>query len=339
MPLLPWTSLVAVVALAVGALAGAPVLTAPPEAEARPAGPAAKVLVISVDSLSSRALRRLGREGAPHLHRLLDRGAGTLNARTVREMTLTLPNHTSMVTGRRVDRRHGGHGVYWNDDRTRPRTVHEAAGRRVPSVFSVVDSRRRDPGLFVSKSKLALFKRSWPEDVDRLAIVENNGELVRRVRADLVEHRRALTFLHLSLPDVVGHRHGFLSRRHLDAISTTDRRIGRLLTTIRGDRRLRERLTVIVTADHGGIGGGHGDPTLLHNYRIPFLVWGAGVAKGADLYELNPDYRDPGRRRTGYAARRQPIRNGDVANLVTDLLGLPALRGSHLNADQRLDVS
>ena len=47
---------------------------------------------------------RLGAAGAPTFHRLLDEGAGTLNARTEYEQTVTLPNHTGMMTGRRIDR-------------------------------------------------------------------------------------------------------------------------------------------------------------------------------------------------------------------------------------------
>ena len=44
-----------------------------------------------------------------HLHhRLMRQGVWTLNARTVHESTQTLPNHTSMVTGRPVTAT-GGH--------------------------------------------------------------------------------------------------------------------------------------------------------------------------------------------------------------------------------------
>ncbi len=57
-------------------------------------------------------------------------------------------------------------------------------------------------------------------------------------------------------------------------------------------------------------------------------MWGAGVAAGADLYALNAERRArPGRRRTTYAGT-QPVRNGEVANLVTSLLGLPDVPGS-----------
>ena len=82
---------------------------------------------------------------------------------------------------------------------------------------------------------------------------------------------------------------------------------------------------VVVTADHGGLGPSHLDPRRFANFRVPFLVWGAGVAAGADLYAINPTYADPGKARVGYDAALQPVRNGDVGNLVLDVLGLPPI--------------
>ena len=305
---------------------------------ARGAAGTTKVLIVTLDSVGSKAIALAGPERTPTLHRLMEEGASTLNARTVREETWTLPNHTTIVTGRRVDADPNGHGVYWNDERTDPATVSEAAGRDLSTVFRVVDSDVRDTALFASKEKLRLFKRSWPSAIGRLVVEEDNPLLVRKARRDLVEHRRALTFVHLSGPDVVGHAEGFLGPEHLAAVEEADRLLGRLVAAIEARPRLRRHVTVIVTADHGGAGDGHGDPTVLVNFKIPFVVWGVGVKPGANLYALNHDYRNPGTRRTRYGLRRPPVRNGDAANLATDLLGLKALPGSQFNADQSLDV-
>jgi hypothetical protein len=93
-----------------------------------------------------------------------------------------------------------------------------------------------------------------------------------------------------------------------------------------------------VTADHGGVGESHADVTRPENYRIPFFAWGAGVPAGKDLYAINQEtYQDPGTQRPTYEGP-QPIRNGDLANLVTDALDLPAMPGSQMNSDQRLTV-
>ena len=51
----------------------------------------------------------------------------------------------------------------------------------------------------------------------------------------------------------------------------------------------------------------------------------------------NPDFADPGTSRPSYAGR-QPVRNGDVANLAASLLGLDAVPGSGIDAEQDLTV-
>ena len=67
-------------------------------------------------------------------------------------------------------------------------------------------------------------------------------------------------------------------------------------------------------------------------------MWGRGVAAGASLYALNPDRANPGTSRPTYTAARQPVRNAEVGNLVTELLGLRAIPGSRINPRQTLDV-
>jgi predicted AlkP superfamily pyrophosphatase or phosphodiesterase len=295
------------------------------------------VVVVSIDALNPAAIRKLGRRGTPMLHRLVRRGASTMNARTERELTVTLPNHTGMVTGRRIVADRGGHGITWNDDRHHPATVQEAAGHDVSSVFDVVHGAGGHTAVFAGKAKFSLFDRSWGDAIDRSTVIERDRKLTRAVRRDITHGTRAFRFVHLASVDHAGHRHGFMSARYLRAVRATDRRLGRSITAIDSGPDAGSTV-LIVTADHGGKGVDHFDPTRLANYRVPFIVWGTGVRRGADLYALNPDYRDPGRRRTSYAARRQPVRNGDVANLVTDLLGLEPVGGSQLDAQQDLDV-
>jgi predicted AlkP superfamily pyrophosphatase or phosphodiesterase len=298
-----------------------------------------RVVAVSVDGLMPRAIRTLGKSGAPTLHRLIQQGASTLNARTERELTITLPNHTGMVTGRRVDEDHGGHGVTWNDERTDPATVQEAAGHDVASVFTKVHSSERTTGVFASKTKFSLFDRSWDKAVDRYVYRADNARLMRLARRDLVDHRqRAFEFIHLSRPDEAGHGSGWMSQDYLDAVRQVDGLIGDLVATLENHpKTLGNHTVLVVTSDHGGSGVGHDENDRLANYRVPFLVWGPGVAAGRDLYALNDDYRDPGKKRTRYSDDKQPVRNGAVANLVADLLGLEAIKGSEHDAAQDLD--
>ncbi|MFC7493084.1 MULTISPECIES: alkaline phosphatase family protein [unclassified Nocardioides] len=303
-----------------------------------PLTPAPRVLAISVDGLNPTAIKRLGEAEAPTFHRLLAEGAGTLNARTEYEQNVTLPNHTSMMTGRRIDRSLGGHGVVWDDDRPFM-TVQKGAGHAVASVFSVVDQAGGESALFSTKEKFQLYERSWSAGIDRAEFDVQQRRLVRTAVADVVENDRPFTFLHLSLPDRAGHAYGGLSPQYLSAVRKTDRQLGTVLDTIEANPSLSEHVTVVLTADHGFLPGKKTHtPRVLADFRIPFLVWGSDVQHG-DLYALNPDYRNPRKTHPTYAPARQPVRNGDLGNLALDLLGLGPIPGSELNADQDLDVA
>lgn len=314
---------------------GASATPEPPTVSA-PEVDSTQVLAISIDGLNPAAIRKLGRERTPVLHRLLRRGAGTLNARSQVEQTVTLPNHTSMVTGRRISAKHNGHGVTWNEDLPGT-TVHKAAGEVVGSVFTAVHNAGGRTALFSTKAKFSLFDRSWPASVNRSVIKEGrDAALVRVARRDLVARDRSFRFVHLGLADATGHARGWMSRKYLAAVETLDGLVGSLLRTITQHDSLKKETVVVLTADHGGVPGtkDHGDAGKLANYRVPFVIWGAGVDHG-DLYEMNPTYADPGKEQVGFKGT-QPIRNGDVANLATSLLGIPAVSESLWDADQSL---
>ena len=306
------------------------------------------MVAISVDGLKPAALRRLGPDGASAFHRMLRHGASTLNARTLREKTQTLPDHTSMLTGRTATGNHG-HGVIVNHDPGG--TVHQAAGHHISSMFTVVHDRGGSTALYASKSKFALFDRSWnARSGGRDRVGTNNGrdkidryvyaseeQLVDRLVHRLRQRPDSLSFLHLALPDKVGHRDGFGSRRYLRAVQRVDALLGRILRTIAHRPTLQRHATVILTADHGGTAQATATPPDGHTSRS--RSWsGARVSRteptcigstpAGGLQEL---------RAPGYQGA-QPIRNGDLANLATSLLGLPAVPGSTFNHGQGLRV-
>ena len=308
-----------------------------------------RVLAISIDGLNPKAIRKLGHEGAPSFHRLMREGAYTLNARTEYEMTKTLPNHTGMLTSRRIAAEKGGHGIDFNTDTGT--TVHKEAGSYVPSVFDVVHDRGGQTAMFASKTKFKLYQRTWNthgrrdevgknhgrKKIDRVTLDTNNGRLVRTLNDDLKSTGRTFTFLHLSMPDDAGHYYGFMSEQYMSAVKETDRLVGTVLDTVASKRTLKEQTLVVLTADHGGDGWSHAEPEKLQNYRVPFMAWGPGVAKGRNLYAINSSVKAPKTSRPSYAGK-QPIRNGDVANLATDVLDLPAVPGSELDRPRSLDV-
>jgi predicted AlkP superfamily pyrophosphatase or phosphodiesterase len=327
----------------------APATAAPVASASSADDPVDYVVAISIDGLNPDAIRQLGPSGAPSFHRLMSEGASTLNARTEYERTNTLPNHTGMVTGRWITKT-GGHRVTFNDDNGG--TVHRTAGGYVASMFDVAHNRGRSTAFYSAKDKFNFLNRSWDgyhgardrvgrnngrDKIDRYYVATeptNVSRLVNRLHNDPDE----LSFVHIAYPDRAGHANGFMSAAYVRAVQDADTQVGRILDAISSDPRLRAHADVVLTADHGGLGPTHTDVTAPANYTIPFMAWGVGVAKGADLYTLNADVRrDPGTSRPSYALR-QPIRNGELANVVLDLLDLPPVVGSTFNTHQGLSV-
>jgi phosphopentomutase len=200
-------------------------------------------------------------------------------------------------------------------------------------VFSRVHDAGGTTALYTTKSKFGLFERSWPGGIGTYRVKENQRRLVALARADLTDGAPSFTFLHVSLPDRYGHAYGGMSDRYLDAVRRTDAQLGTVLSAVAG-----KDVVVILTADHGFASGetDHSASRNPENFRIPFLVWGSGVEHG-DLYELNPDFTDPGATRPSYTGS-QPVRNGNVANLALELLGLGSIPGSGIDPEQELAV-
>lgn len=288
-----------------------------------------------MDGLNPDAIRKLG-DDAPNYQRLMREGSWTFNARADHDLTDTLPNHTSMMTGRTIMGT-TGHHVTFNSDR--PGTwLARVAGHYVRGMFDVTHDRGLSTALYTSKNKFDFLDRSWNRAhgaPDRIGHNSGRDKIGTYLRSDpstvttrlinrLVNRPTRVTFWHNSVPDAAGHEFGFMSARYVAAVRRTDRMLGRLFVALDRHPALRSRVTIILTADHGGSGASHRDPAKLANYRIPFMVWGRGVAAGRNLYAINPQRVNPGASRTTYSGV-QPIRNADVANLAAALVGAPSV--------------
>ncbi len=330
-----------------------------PALYAQPAVPRVKhVLHISVDGLRPDVVTSLGAERAPNFYRFRTEGAWTDNARTDQDLVYTLPNHTTQITGRHAFGS-DGHGWFWNSD-PGPITLHLNKGSYVASVFDVVHDHGRSTGLYAGKDKFVLFDNSYngfsgaPDQVgaddgrDKIDIYRYNPDmaaLLAAFTADFRAERFAYTLFHFRQPDGTGHASEWLldpEAAYAEAVEEVDGLLGQVFDAVDRNAYLQQNLAIILTADHGGELGteNHINPFDADNYSVPFYVWGAGVAEGADLYALNVGTRlDPGARRPDRGEPVQPIRNGDAANLALALLGLPAVEGSTIGAAQDLRVA
>ena len=314
------------------------------------------VILISIDGLRSDAVFNLGPQALPNLHRLRSEGSGTENARTDVDFSITLPNHTSMLTGHPV-LGPAGHNWTTNAEPLPNETLHaNNGGTYVAGVFDVVHDHGGSTALYASKSKFSIFDQSYDAlngradtvgaddgnaKIDWFVVNEDNGALVAQLTADLAVFAWDFTFLHLSLMDVFGHAFLFdptPGSFYSDQLLTLDALLGQIFDLVEVHPSFIGATSIILTSDHGGIGNNHVTAWIRDCYTVPFHVWGPGIASNTDLYFENPLVRtDPGPSRPSLSGP-QPVRNGDAANLALTLLGLPDVDGSTLNAgSQRLN--
>lgn len=328
------------------------------------------VIHISVDCLRPAAVEQLVAAGrAPNFKRLQAEAAYTHNARADYTFTLTLPNHATQVTGRPVS---GPDGHGWNKNTSAPQevTLHTNKGSYVASVFDVAHDNGLRTAMFVTKGKFDFLGRSYDashgaDDItgpdngkakidtclffdgkDKSDAGDNSDDLIKTFVREMKKKPYNYAFLHFAEPDNAAHGSGVSDAAdsgYIRAVERVDGWVGAVLDLVESDPALKGKTAVILTSDHGGALGesadrAHKEATNPQNYTVPLYAWGPGIGPG-DLYAANRETRkDPGTERPAYdgPAGEQPLRNGDVANLVLQLLELPAVPGSVIGEEQNI---
>ena len=240
----------------------------------RPVPAIQRAVVISIDGCRPDMLLR---SNTPTLHHLLDVGSYSFWARTIPE-SITLPSHTSMLTGVTAQR----HGIEWNVDLPLARPIYPA----VPTLFEVLKRAGYTTAMVSGKSKFKTLDK--PDTIDWVFVPKattiSDAEVADEAEKIIHDHRPDFLFVHLPGVDNVGHASGWGSHEQRQALEQADAAVARVLAAIDKEGFAGSTL-VIVSADHGGAGRSHGpdDPRSRH---IPWIAAGPGIRKDLDLTTL-----------------------------------------------------
>jgi autotransporter-associated beta strand protein len=330
------------------------------------------VIVISVDGLGGTYLGKLfdgtatgGPYAIPNFTRLKNEGAGTLAAHCDNNNWETLPNHTSIITGRPRD---GVNGHNWTGNGDPTMTIHANKGLPggpvyVASGFDVAHDNGQRTGMYANKSKFMLFDtyasytgggsynanngapdttgaNNGRDKIDNSYINTALGGIV--VDTFITQQKSAspnqFAFLHINEPDAYGHSSDWGTATWNSQVVVVDTMLGKIFKLIEQDvPAMTGKTAIVLTADHGNQDD---PPTGADRYAVPFYVWGPGVSAGANLYTLNAGTRQVAASypMTTYEGM-QPIRNAEASNLALGLLGMGAIPGSTFNSTQNLKVA
>ena len=96
-----------------------------------------------------------------------------------------------------------------------------------------------------------------------------------------LKEKPALTFIHLTHPDNEGHEIGHDTPEYYTAVEKVDRQIGGIINTLKKNNMMDDTV-IIFSADHGGVGKGHGGKTLLE-VEIPWIIYGNNIINKGKL--------------------------------------------------------
>ncbi len=225
-----------------------------------------RVLIVSEDGMHPALIRD---QSLPWHEWLIKSGASTFRAHTI-STACTLPSHASMLSGVDVEQ----HGLIWNNWRPERGFIH------VPTIFSQAESSGLHTAAFVGKFKLRHILPAGTIDT-----FERPGYFCKKVSDEaaifLEKERPELAFVHFSDPDDAGHSLGWLSPAQMTAAREADQCLGSLIQALERAGTLDETL-IIVSADHGGHGMGHGKITM-SEINIPWIARGPSVRHGYSI--------------------------------------------------------
>jgi len=227
------------------------------------------VVLVSIDGLRPDAITHFN---ALTLQRLIREGSSSMTARTIMPST-TLPSHTSMLTGEPPD----DHGVLWNNVQTADRAHVDVA-----TVFGVARQHGYRTAAFFSKAKFGALQQPGTLDYSQAPGGWwgrwSSTRTVADVRTHLQTEKPNLLFVHLSDPDRAGHSSGWMSAEYGRAVIDADVAVKNLMQA--ADTAYGAgSYSLLITADHGGHGYGHGSSDPL-DVTIPWIAWGRGVNAG-----------------------------------------------------------
>jgi predicted AlkP superfamily pyrophosphatase or phosphodiesterase len=224
------------------------------------------VLIVSVDGLRPDAIDEAG---AVHIQSLAAAGTRAKVARTV-VPSITLVSHASMLAGVSPAK----HQIFWNSYDLTKGTI------AVPTLFDLAKKAGLSTAMIVGKEKFRHLARAGT--VDRFVFETGNPHAIAfAARKAIEEMEPGVLFVHFPHPDQVGHKKGWMSSKQFRAIRDSDRALGEIFQALR-DRSLFASTAVIVTADHGGSGRGHGDESEVSR-RIPWYAAGPTVPVGSEI--------------------------------------------------------
>lgn len=234
------------------------------------------VVIIGVDGMSPDGVQKAS---TPNLHRMMQEGSWTMHARGVLP-TSSAANWASILDGAGPEQ-HGVTDNNWGATQFKFPTMVTGSGAFFPSIFQLIAEQKpqwKSAAVYEWEGFGALYDHRFvsfdahgrdPDETAQIAVDYIKGE------------KPQFLFVHLDLVDDAGHGQGHGTPAYYQAVSKADALIGEITAALKTAGIERDTV-VLVTADHGGVGKGHGGQSLAE-LEIPWIASGANIRRNNPL--------------------------------------------------------
>ncbi|MBW8200967.1 alkaline phosphatase family protein [Flagellimonas abyssi] len=241
------------------------------------------VVIIGIDGMSPDGIQKAK---TPTLDSMIRNGAATMHARSVLPSSSS-PNWASMIMGADTEQ-HGVTSNGWEKfDHQLPPVVVTKNGT-FPTIFTLFKDQQPEAhvgAIYDWDGFGRLFEKS---DVDFDIDGDHEDNTTQAAVNYIKEHKPKFTFVHLDHVDHAGHSLGHGSPEYYKSVEKADSLIAKIVNSTK-DAGIFEKTMFIISADHGGLGFGHGGESLAE-MEIPFILYGAGIKKGYKIEETVYQY-------------------------------------------------
>jgi predicted AlkP superfamily pyrophosphatase or phosphodiesterase len=156
-------------------------------------------------------------------------------------------------------------------------------GETFPTIFKVIRDHHAEADIACFHDWDGFGRLVEPGIPTLIADTRGEDRTAREAAAYIAANKPLFTFIHLDHVDHAGHEYGHGSREYFTSVEKADKLIGEIINSLKKANILDQTL-VLVTADHGGKGKGHGGDTP-EERDIPWIIAGPGIKKGSRIIE------------------------------------------------------
>jgi len=238
------------------------------------------VILIGLDGMGAYGFQEAV---TPYMNEMAKDGALSIKARSVL-VSDSSPNWTSMLTGA-IPIQHGVTSNDWSPDNYNVEPSLKNKIGLFPSIFDDIKTQKPDYKVYAFRQGQGLGKMFDPSVPDKVINNRDGKQLINDAIETFITDKPEFLFISINETDHVGHVSGHKSQEFFNSITKYDSLIGKFVERLKEEMML-DNTIMIITADHGGIGLGHGGETP-DEMEIPILLYGGSVTKGKIIEGVN----------------------------------------------------